>query len=141
MQCDRNASVPLINSPLLPFPSALRYSKTASITILFLISKSSYNHQCVRMIGKQDRPSTFVLANKPSSSFSSISAASATSAATSRSGGSKLLFGEIDTSSDRCMRNPFPVPHHSAATSGSNAGTFRYSHRELRFRLQLRPLR
>ncbi|EMC99315.1 hypothetical protein BAUCODRAFT_398985 [Baudoinia panamericana UAMH 10762] len=54
------------------------------------------------MGSRQDRPSPFVLGNKPSSSFSSISSAgSATSAATSRSGGSKLLFGEIDQSSDR----------------------------------------
>ncbi|KAK3710724.1 hypothetical protein LTR37_010143 [Vermiconidia calcicola] len=50
----------------------------------------------------QTKPSGQVLANKPSSSFSTFSsAASATSAATSRSGGSRLLFGEIDTSSDR----------------------------------------
>ncbi|KAK3723269.1 hypothetical protein LTR37_001992 [Vermiconidia calcicola] len=49
-----------------------------------------------------NKPSGHVLANKPSSSFSTFSsAASATSAATSRSGGSRLLFGEIDTSSDR----------------------------------------
>ncbi|KAK5111597.1 hypothetical protein LTR85_011826 [Meristemomyces frigidus] len=56
------------------------------------------------MNNKHGRQSPFVLVEKPSSSFSSVSttsAASATSAASSRSGGNKLLFGEIDTSSDR----------------------------------------
>ncbi|KAK6387900.1 hypothetical protein LTR65_008355 [Meristemomyces frigidus] len=56
------------------------------------------------MNSRYHQPSPFVLAEKPSSSFSSVSttsAASATSAASSRSAGSKLLFGEIDTSSDR----------------------------------------
>lgn len=47
-------------------------------------------------------PSPYVLPDKPTASFSSISsAASATSAATTRSGGSRLLFGEIDTTTDR----------------------------------------
>ncbi|CAK3744709.1 Hypothetical predicted protein [Lecanosticta acicola] len=51
---------------------------------------------------KQDRSSPYVLASKPSASLSAVSsAASATSAGTSRSGGSRLLFGEIDTSSER----------------------------------------
>nr|OQO18916.1 hypothetical protein B0A51_13527 [Rachicladosporium sp. CCFEE 5018] len=46
--------------------------------------------------------SGFLLAEKPSTSFSSFSsAASATSVGTSRSGGSRLLFGEIDSSSER----------------------------------------
>jgi len=72
----------------------------------------------------------YVLANKPSSSFSTISAASATSAATSRSGGSRLLFGEIDLSSDRCMALYCctTMPNHF-----SDAGT--NSIRKLRFRL------
>ncbi|SMY19170.1 unnamed protein product [Zymoseptoria tritici ST99CH_1A5] len=49
---------------------------------------------------KQDR----VLAGKPSTSFSTVSSgASATSAASVRSGGSRLLFGEIDTTSDRSI--------------------------------------
>ncbi|OQO11786.1 hypothetical protein B0A48_03513 [Cryoendolithus antarcticus] len=51
---------------------------------------------------KQDSQQAFVLAEKPSTSFSSFSsAASATSVGTSRSGGSRLLFGEIDSSSER----------------------------------------
>ncbi|KAK4953540.1 hypothetical protein LTR10_008138 [Elasticomyces elasticus] len=54
------------------------------------------------MANRQHNTTPYALANKPSSSFSTISSAgSATSAATSRSGGSKLLFGEIDQSSDR----------------------------------------
>ncbi|KAF2211762.1 hypothetical protein CERZMDRAFT_112457 [Cercospora zeae-maydis SCOH1-5] len=55
------------------------------------------------MACKQDRSRACALASKPSTAFSTVSsAASATSAGTSRSGGSRLLFGEIDTSSDRC---------------------------------------
>ncbi|KAF7197775.1 hypothetical protein HII31_00864 [Pseudocercospora fuligena] len=55
---------------------------------------------------KQDRHTPVVLASKPSASFSTVSsAASATSAGTSRSGGSRLLFGEIDTSSDRSVES------------------------------------
>ncbi|KAK5678508.1 hypothetical protein LTS10_008952 [Elasticomyces elasticus] len=54
------------------------------------------------MANRQHNTTPYALANKPSSSFSTISSAeSATSAGTSRSGGSKLLFGEIDQSSDR----------------------------------------
>ena len=54
---------------------------------------------------KQDSQSAHVLASKPSVAFSTLSAAaSATSAGSARSGGSRLLFGEIDTSSDRCTR-------------------------------------
>ncbi|GAB7366581.1 hypothetical protein MBLNU230_g8567t1 [Neophaeotheca triangularis] len=50
----------------------------------------------------QARSKAFPLASKPSTAFSThSSAASATSAGTARSGGSRLLFGEIDTSSDR----------------------------------------
>ncbi|KAK5170901.1 uncharacterized protein LTR77_004045 [Saxophila tyrrhenica] len=50
----------------------------------------------------QGKPTGHLLASKPSSAFSTTSsAASATSVGTSRSGGSRLLFGEIDTSSDR----------------------------------------
>ncbi|EME46078.1 hypothetical protein DOTSEDRAFT_168372 [Dothistroma septosporum NZE10] len=59
---------------------------------------------------KQGRSTT--LASKPSSSFSTVtstSAASATSADTSRSGGSRLLFGEIDTSSERTTKSYAPV--------------------------------
>ncbi len=60
---------------------------------------------------KQDRHSASILASKPSVAFSTTSsAASATSAGTSRSGGSKLLFGEIDTSSERCTHTrPTPL--------------------------------
>ncbi|KAL1591070.1 hypothetical protein WHR41_00296 [Cladosporium halotolerans] len=51
---------------------------------------------------KQRRPSAPVLHHNPSSSFSTVSsAASATSFGSVRSGGSRLLFGEIDTASDR----------------------------------------
>ncbi|QIW97440.1 hypothetical protein AMS68_002958 [Peltaster fructicola] len=54
------------------------------------------------MVAVQDSTSpSHYLAEKPSSSFSISSAASATSAGTPRSGGSRLLFGEIDTTSER----------------------------------------
>ncbi|KAM0719747.1 hypothetical protein Q7P37_003880 [Cladosporium fusiforme] len=47
-------------------------------------------------------PSVSVIHHNPSTSFSTVSsAASATSVGSSRSGGSRLLFGEIDTASDR----------------------------------------
>lgn len=71
---------------------------------------------------KQDKPTGHVLASKPSFSFSTVSsAASATSAGTSRSGGSKLLFGEIDTSSDRCTRVSTLLPTHTSSDSHSTA--------------------
>ncbi|CAK1357507.1 hypothetical protein CB0940_07763 [Cercospora beticola] len=55
---------------------------------------------------KQDKRRACALASKPSTAFSTVSsAASATSAGTSRSGGSRLLFGEIDTSSDRSIES------------------------------------
>jgi len=56
---------------------------------------------------KQRRPSATNLHHIPSTSFSTFSsAASATSVGTSRSGGSRLLFGEIDLTSDRCTYAP-----------------------------------
>ncbi|USW49065.1 hypothetical protein Slin15195_G023840 [Septoria linicola] len=55
---------------------------------------------------KHDKHNGYVLASKPSTAFSTVSSvASATSAGTSRSGGSRLLFGEIDTSSDRSFES------------------------------------
>lgn len=67
---------------------------------------------------KLEKFSAYALASKPSSSFSSTSSvASATSSGTSRSGGSRLLFGEIDTSSERCTRLfPHPLCKVSALT-------------------------
>jgi hypothetical protein len=57
---------------------------------------------------KQRRPSATNLHHIPSTSFSTFSsAASATSVGTSRSGGSRLLFGEIDLTSDRCTYTSF----------------------------------
>ncbi|TKA61799.1 hypothetical protein B0A55_11770 [Friedmanniomyces simplex] len=72
------------------------------------------------MASRQDITTPYVLANKPSSSFSTVSsAASATSAATSRSGGSKLLFGEIDLSSDRSSESYASVCSFVLSDSGT----------------------
>ncbi|KAK0354697.1 hypothetical protein LTR02_008688 [Friedmanniomyces endolithicus] len=68
------------------------------------------------MAKRQDITTPHVLANKPSSSFSG---GSATSAATSRSGGSKLLFGEIDLSSDRSSESYASVCSFVLSDSGT----------------------
>ncbi|KAK0311929.1 hypothetical protein LTR01_002843 [Friedmanniomyces endolithicus] len=72
------------------------------------------------MANGQDITAPYLLADKPSSSFSAASSAgSATSAATSRSGGSKLLFGEIDLSSDRSSESYASVCSFVLSDSGT----------------------
>ena len=98
-------------SRCLSFADVFSYSCVSYLVaiakVISIIRQSHITKSSIMSI-KQRRPSATNLHHLPSTSFSTFSsAASATSVGTSRSGGSRLLFGEIDLTSDRCTYTSF----------------------------------